>query len=85
LQNVLAGIPSSHSSVVEIRATRDIWAVLEKPGVQSLFTSRERALEHARELFAGGPGVIEIRDEDAVLLTRIELREETADDGLAFA
>ena len=79
--DVLSGYSPS-STVVEIRACRDVWAVLETPGVQSLFTSRERALEHARELLADASGAIEIRDEDSVLLARVKLREETAD-GLA--
>ena len=80
LTDVLPDVPPS-SSKVEVRACRDVWAVHEGPGLQSLFTDRERAIEHARRIL-GGQGLIEIRNEDFMLLATVDLRE-SADVALA--
>jgi len=48
---------------------------MDRPGLQSLFTNQEGAINHARQILAGQPGLIEVRDEDAVLLTTLDLRE----------
>jgi hypothetical protein len=80
---VLTGHPPS-STKIEVRECRDVWAVSEKPGLQSLFTNRERAIDHARQILAGQPGLIEIRDEDSMLLAILDLRD-IAPDELACA
>jgi hypothetical protein len=79
---VLTGLPPS-STKIEVRECRDVWAVLEQPGLQSLFTNRESAIDHAKQILRG-PGLIEIRDEDSMLLTILDLRD-VAPDELACA
>jgi hypothetical protein len=77
-------VPST-CTTIEISACRGVWAVLERPGVQSLFVDREKAIEHARRLLAGSPGLIHIRDEDSMLLTTVDLRQQLESDTLACA
>ena len=77
--SVLTDSPHS-STTVEVRACRDVWAVMDRPGLQSLFTNQEGAINHARQILAGQPGLIEVRDEDAVLLTTLDLREVAPDE-----
>ena len=71
-------------STIEVRACRDVWAVLEQPGMEPLFVSRELAIEHARQLLGEREGTIEVRDEDSMLLATLDLRE-MADHELACA
>jgi hypothetical protein len=70
---VLTGLPPS--STIEVRACRDVWTVFEQPDVQPLFVSREKAIEHARQLLGNREGMIEVRDEDSMLLATFDLRE----------
>ena len=68
------------ASTIEVRACRDVWAVLEQPGVQPLFVSRELAIKHARHLLGDREGMIEVRDEDSMLLATLDLRESVSNE-----
>lgn len=63
---------------ITVKPFYGMWEAFELPGVQPLFSSRERAIEAARRLLHNRSGVIEIHDARDVIDEIIDLRRQEA-------
>lgn len=71
------GVQTQDSSTptIVVRPFHAMWEVFELPGIQPLFSSKERAVNAAKSLLKTRPGVIEIRDGNECVESIIDLRE----------
>lgn len=60
-----------------MRPFHAMWEVFELPGIQPLYSTKERAINAAKSLLKGRPGVIEVRDAKEEIETVIDLRDRT--------
>jgi hypothetical protein len=68
----------SSTPTIVVRPFHAMWEVFELPGIQPLFSTKERAINAARSLLKTRPGLIEIRDGNECVETVIDLRERPA-------
>jgi hypothetical protein len=70
--------PDSSTPTIIVRPFHAMWEVFELPGIQPLFSTKDRAINAARSLLKGRAGVIEIRDGNECVEEIIDLRERSA-------
>lgn len=76
--------PSSFATIV-VRPFHGLWEVVERPGVQPLFRSRDTAIATARMFLRNRPGIIEVQSRDGLVDHRIELRPQPPEAVAHFA
>jgi len=69
--------PSPPATIV-VRPFHGLWEVVERPGVQPLFRSRDTAIATARMFLRNRPGLIEVHSRDGLIDHRIDLRQTLA-------
>src|SRR5690606_23853564 len=65
-------LDSSSSVVITVRPFHGLWEAFELPGVQPLFSTRERATVAARAMLKGRAGLIEVLDANESVIQTID-------------
>src|SRR4051812_985082 len=57
-------VTSTTTTTITVRPFQGMWEMYELPGIQPLFSTRQRAIRSALHLLKGRPGVIQVHGTD---------------------